>query len=697
MPNEIFLIKMPVGDPDAATATDKRFRLGTDSLDSDPDSLYQERLLEIPDEIGFGVSFLDDPELGGASFMLLPDDLEDDLLRTDHRKVGKLTSVLEAGALTMDTDITSGGLANSKRYIAGEVVKVGTHVASGTYNITRGQLGTIDRRHPKGRALFSYMHLRKGQLLQLYRVDSDDGYSDEALVRSYRFLDVEGADDEVNIEVEDLLKTVYDGEILRRKWKGRLDAAGVPRFVGIRAVSDAEAPDLPEPVPPPAAGVSGGTQEMLLSVEGKLVVKAAWEKLGDGSYVVTWNPAAGPQPLNIDADLDKELAMGAACWECVVVAEDQPASASPATDLSLPYSTNRVKFIRSVITTSPGGKNGTVDLGKEQLGLAVTKDALDLTQWARIEARWDTEPMSPFDLGVDGKPVKVGDLLANLWRPMGLILTYLGGKIAPVEWRDVLNYNETVQLLQRQCLDRPRRTNNESIKYGTVEIVTGGYLGQAEVPVRVNAQDDTGAIDADAEGLEFEASGLDAEQALAAGLSMLERYRNAPPIIDVGEVEKGDLDVDAGMVVEVTHAKIRGVDGKLGVTGHPCLVMGRAERTMAQRIKYTLAMSASKLTRTGFIAPMMRVQASDGATTGTTDIAVYRQDGQDGDEPDIDPDSFGFTGGDAVLATDSEFTAKYTTGLGDRGDLRQPGRAGEPLSDHRPGSDLGADRHCHRG
>jgi len=49
VPNEIFLIKMPLGDPDAATATDKRYRLGTDSLDSDPDNLYFERLLEIPD------------------------------------------------------------------------------------------------------------------------------------------------------------------------------------------------------------------------------------------------------------------------------------------------------------------------------------------------------------------------------------------------------------------------------------------------------------------------------------------------------------------------------------------------------------------------------------------------------------------------------------------------------------------------
>lgn len=681
MTEEVYALRIPIyGDP-TASASDKSYRIATGAIDDDPDGLYLSgALTAYPKEIQHEVAVLDSLVEGGEQkFMVggsdaLVDQLAAALCRYDDAGV---IAYLAADIGPSDTTITltESGLDGTKAFLGLECMVLGTETGPGTKTYsgcTRGALRTVARAHrvDGDHEVYDQISVLKGRIIELIKVPKRGGYGDE-VVRWTGIINrrPETGIDSIEAQARLLTSVIEDAQIMGRgRWRGEVDAGAVAR-VG-SATGTAQSGQQSQPTKPMAGtGSSSSSRQFLLCIDGKYVVKAFWT---DADTVV-WGadvlfgepPIANPDGLE---DFDA-IAPGTPCWEIVTSDADvQPILRGAISNGYL--SQNPARLLQQLLTSTPGGGNGSWDLGIGLLGIPVHVEALDTDSFDRAAARWADVRVDRLGLGVDGEAVRFGDIAEKILRPLHASWTITASGLGILTYRDAIPYEGAdVTLTADNHLDYPSKLDmNDEAGLDRAQVTTGTYLGGREREARVNDLRRTerypfhpgGEITVDASA--YGPKNLVWSSAQAA-LAISEAYKFPPPIFSA-LVED---DVYPGDLVDYTHPHIRDHDGSRGMERRPCMAIGRKVLTgddeLHEAVEATLAVTGAGLRRVGAIANSAKITSFTfgGGASGEHIIVVDRDAWKLSGSTPLFPDSSPFAAGMRVNLVDYDLARKGAT------------------------------------
>lgn len=675
------------GDATAATATDKLYRIATGPIASDPDGLYiSGALVGYPKEINLEVALLDALveggqatfELGGkrTTFAQVVAGLGryDDGVNT---ALGSLTDDISASDTVVPT--TTSGLDGTVIYIGLEAILLGTEIGStGSYTAcTRGVLRTLAQAHQVSgdRYIFGHMHVVPGRVMELIRVPVGGGYSNEqrlwlGAVQRRQDLTRSGMKI-IGRHLLSFLEQVklcgperFRAEVVSGTWRSgsAIGKAGGP------ASADGHLP---------TAGTSGSPY-FLICIDGKVAHLAKWAEIGDGLVHVSWGPSIGSLPVlaNIDnVDLDEEIPVGTGCWEWFTPNTDiQSQIVNRTTGGASYWSRKPIPWLRAILTTTPGGGNGSSDYGARTVGAFLDEDLLDTASWDAAAARFDDARISGMNLGFDGKAVPFGDVVKAVLRPLHAGLGQTGDGISIVTYRDAIPY-EGADATVTQADHVGARSNpagldcNDDAGLDDVNVKARDYLTGKEVPVesddriRQERYPYSGASE-----IEIDASAYSQAPQVAARVAtdIAEAYRSPPPILPVKL--RAELDLWPGKIVDYTHPDVWDTTGttvRLGLTNAAMMVVGRklvlGERDEHYSVQAQLALTGKGLRRVGHIANAVKVLSytDPGASaSGRHEVVVDRDAFKaEGSDP-LSPDSTPFTAGQSLSVVDYDLARK---------------------------------------
>ncbi|MBH23374.1 MAG: hypothetical protein CMH57_02700 [Myxococcales bacterium] len=621
------------GDPGASSATDKRYRLATRALNSDPDSLYIAGALEsYPKEVSMELGFKSQLIKGGETEFALGGSYATTrvVLSAFGRysratsKLGELVADIGPTDTTIDTNVS--GLDDTLVHCGLESIYLGTETGTaGRYaNCVREVLGTIARRHlyRGARSLYGTLPVIYGRPVELVRVPLGGGYDDEEVrwagVITRRLIGRMG----VMLRATHHLSVLEAAEILGEgRWRGETGRASKWRVgfgEGRASAGGIEKGHLP------AAGpeTSSLTQRMMLSIDGKVGVEAYWTGQGSGITGVRWGAQWGlpdPNLSELDVDPDETIPEGVACWEYFVLNPQQQLQiVNRSTGTAQYLSSNPVRFVQQILTTTPGGGNGDYDLGVTYLGVAWPVNLLDTDSFDRAAVRFAGTEIKNMVLGFDGKPVKLMDLLKKIMLPLHSLLGIRAGKIAWVPFRDSIPYegaDAVIALVDHYGDGEPGDMDgNDEAGLDTVRAVREaqpGGVGPREVGLFNNTRQEF--YPASASEIELDVSAFSDPPGFQeeAATRLSEAYNEPGPIIPVtAATEKG---LAPGDLVAYSHPSCPAPDGTIGIddaTPVAAQVLSIRERRGEDLHHETVAVDlylTGRGARNGAIAPCMSV------------------------------------------------------------------------------------------
>ena len=623
----------------------------------DPDGLYLEALKSYPLALEQSVDFVTQTVASGSLEFALHRTTE--TLREFHslsdRPVAKLLLAADRTQTTIRFNKTT--LAGTVVHRGREAIVVGTHTSSGIYTgCVRGALDTIAQAHsvedgantdcyarPSARSL-------QGRVVRWYFVPFDaDPFTGRELQWSGVLHSVTSpAPGTLSLQVDDALQRLKNTYLFRKPWTFSNEIVSTGG-------------NLPDHAPTGGyLGTPGGTQKLLVYVEGEGAYIAGWSKEGltyglTSAGIPSRKPFAG-QPI-------PEIEYPATFREIVSTHRDQPdGSASPSTN-TLPLSQRAGVLAVQLMTTTPSGGNFEIggtdyDLGKLNLSGATRHDLVNTAaflDWQNQFAIWNIDNLH---LGIDGKQ-NLFDTIQGYKRPFGASLsTDAQGLISVVQIKDTPDYGATAQtitqdLVMPESLVVDRRLQDSLSR---VEVAWGHIPGQDPQIEELRLYQEDGDNPLIPEGqsveVEFDAPFLNASAAQGSGAALLARFGIAPPVITLSCARV--VTASVGDVVYLSHDLLV-ADGTIGATNAVCLVTGRRERIDEEEhaLDLTLLYVGLLYRNQGYWAPAATVA---GYNAGTRTFALNNADYTGHGPGPFDSDAESFPAGALVKLVDQYYT-----------------------------------------
>lgn len=679
------------GDRSASVAADQLFRICTRAPDTDPDSLYIEALYSYPAEIGLEQTWQDRVTQGGElTFEIMSDPatmaaLAPVLARYDDGDaLAQLQDTVGPTATQMVFNINSIS-AGTVGWIGREAIEVGSLVSGAgvrhTYNVTRGLFNTRPWRHvaPDGdRQLFLNLTVLKDRIIQFVRYPLDGTYTDEEVRwtgvitrRAPAFRDM------FTLTCRHLVTLVEDGEIMGAgRWQGTCEGG---TFAAGGGVGSASTPQDTLRYAPMAGNTGSGvnTQEFLVSIDGKAARRAVWIDQGALSNTPVFWPTINPGTRALGLTFNPEGVerlegvAGKSLFEIISLDDGlQPPIRTayyPGGDTHLP--TNPVELVWTILTTTPGGYNGSKDFGVGLLGLGIDTNYVDTVSFSKAVARTAGYEVKRLILGWDGQAVRVKDLFEQLLGPLHLALSVGPEGFRIAQFRDAYplgGADWVIGLADHVSVDgNPAGIDfNDDAGVDRVKVITGTRFGGDGSEVNTNnaiSQDRYGRASVDLPEYDVSAYSSPTHMASTTSLRIAQAYKR-PPVVTSCRISADEFDPWPGDIADYSHPDLWAEDGTLGISGVPALVIGRRlitgdEDGYHETVDVDLALTGSVIKKQGRIAPSARVYSfthASGTVSGNHELVVHRNYWIDAASDPLATDTAGFSAGQDVSIADRD-------------------------------------------
>ena len=650
------------GDPTASTATDKRFWLGTRRLTTDPDNLVITSLGSYPKSIRSEVSIVDRRLEGDSkTFRLWGDEAEmaalvAELGKVHPRPVARLT--LDAAPSDTVIALNRSGLAGSSIHIGLEVILLGTETSTGVYeSCIRAQLGTQARRHLALRDPLVYLgqSVWEGRAVELISYDPGGSYDDHAVMWTGLLIDREGSPQEFVIKAESALGFVNQVNLVKDTWKGVVSTTAIDDTLVKSGASTR-----------PFAG-SDDDPLFLMAVGGTAGMVAKYDSVGDGTYSAYYevlqedHKRLDTNPISFPDYVNQEV-----LFEFFSTLDEAPPIRAEFSGDLQKLSSNPIRFMQQILTTTESGTNGDWDLGQKQLGVGLGTEALDHDSWDRFASRFDG---SQFKLrlifGEDGQAVAFKDLQDRVFAPLHVALAPRAGGLGIVGWRDTIPYEggDHVAGPVNHYGDPSSSQYTGAAAIDQVEVRWGQQFGLSGMQLNLsNGTRQERYPHTPAGDLTIDATAYDRSYAQTAGIRIEEAYREPSPILTF-RASRDEIDAWPGEIIDYTHPHALG-DGTIGVTGVAAVVLGRqlnlGSHGSHETVDYTIQLTGLGLDRSHAIANSAKVFAfTPSPGSGTPhEIIIERDHFKDSGSLPLSPDSAPWSAGDLIMVRDETLAIK---------------------------------------
>jgi len=691
MPRYLHAIKVEgLGDVEASTATDKRYRIGygralmDNASSADPDGLLIDGLLMWPSELSADVDFREgSSSLSSQSFSLRATTTTRGLFyRLRHALSARLTASMTATqtSIIVDTGSLDGAYTLERERIDIDGSTQTPVVGGFSYTCARGALGTLAAAHGIDTTddveLYATLHTLAGRLVELVRIplDASSVYTEEVVLWSGVLREVSTGDTglTIDLEVDSLLGLVEEQRILTDRFQGEMSGAWLdperPRLdrLGFNIVA--------QRAPAAGSGVSSDPVQALFMVGEDFVARGTYDLVERGAAIQV-NVLADSQvfagkPLPDDLGVYTK----APAREVFTTRADAPSNvdlASVSTN-TLPLSKHPGKLILQLLTTTlnndAAGNNGAYDTGINALAGRIPASLVDIDGIVR----WGDEVGVTFDalyLGVEEGGRPLGEVIRELLTPLlSALVATRDGKLTIVRLRDAAEYGSTTTLAQSQV--RAAQITHTRNLIDAVDRVELEYNVEPGIdPDVVNATDTVKfkrQPPGESSSMSLRLAGVRRRDiATQVVQTIIQRYHDPIPVLFVEVLPTVELEL--GDIVRVTHDKIPAGDGSRGRTSAAMLVASRREAfsgapgEMGEHVFVYGLLDVSLIhPRDGWIAPSGIVQASPTPTSTVFTIGV--NDFTEVGSGPFDADIEGFAVGDAIDILD-EFGTPVDTGL----------------------------------
>lgn len=314
-----------------------------------------------------------------------------------------------------------------------------------------------------------------------------------------------------------------------------------------------------------------------------------------------------------------------------IMVSDPNLGVGDATDYTtVPYSNNPFIQALQMLMTSEHGNNGDYDMGDSRLGIAQTSKVIDIAKFEEFALKYAAVT---YDNYIFDQPIDVLEHIREMLRPLGcLVGSSDGGKIAPVEIKDIASLVSTVSLDELDFDEGDTENIDHSLgdPYSVISAEIGGVEGVIE-PIILKITDfrqrklyfyaKDGIKQISLKGLRHD------EQRLARTLchNLINRWRDPVPTITFSIYENNivtPLWVGDGVVISHAYmSRKTGVDGLSNVYAE---IEAREEDEETGIIKYRAKLFGEVYNKVGLVAPSLKVLSWDGGTkTATVETEEY--------------------------------------------------------------------------
>lgn len=610
----------------AATLTDARYRLATRIPTWDTQSVYRDTLAALPDAVGVSVDWAEGTcSTPGLTLTLRgTPEVYGWLLRPNFARLTTLSSALSASATAVVLDAT--GLGGRTVTIGREAIRLGTTITGGpgAYSYggsTRGVLGTSAYAHGGNPTddieVFAMGASPLGLLpCEVFRVPAVGGsYADEEVI--FRGVlqapEWDGSDGRgsVRVQIDSALDVIKRSVVCKSIFRARPISSGALAWAA--PLSPGPAVDAVPSTPPLRAIMCNGDEAFVAELYGDAqgwgvqLPRQGAERSWAGSTRI---PVTAPGE-ELDDPPDGDL------WQLFSTYYNAPA----VNDAGDTLSSNALTHLLQILTTTEGGGNGSYDLGVKALAVGVPAALIDIAQIERLrDSRGAGLELRTLHYPVDGRPIKVGDLVSWLLRPFGLVLIAGAGGLLQVRALED-GLGSTATLTTADTLAPPRLAwagdPVDEVTISFAEVPGQGTVEQVFSDVFTRERNLAGSsttVEIDARGVEDEAA------ARLLALQHVTRWRWRIPVLQLETTRA--LDVWPGDEVTVTLPVLPGRDGARGWTEEVCVVSAREVELASGRHRYDLWWTSAIYNRTGRIGPAARV-VSYSAPTLTVDADTF--------------------------------------------------------------------------
>lgn len=343
--------------------------------------------------------------------------------------LGTLEASFAASDATVNTDNT--GIAGITIMVGatGECIALDSHVATGTYNVSRARFGTRAQRFDLDTMSAAFYNSALGPSL-LYRriqyvrvvMDTATSYSDIEVLWTGVVVGVSRPSPGLlKIDADALLSMLQGRKILTSPWRGHVTppGSGEPRRSGTATITTHTTGYT---VTGRTRGAPRGT---LFSLGGKALVKVTLSEISGGVYGGAFGPS---RQVRFDEFRDPPMPSdGGEMWEVH--------HHTGTTDTALPYSENLATCFLQVMLSTREGNNGSEDLGgdvagDEDFGLGVPNALVDVAGIKQIRARLGEHLVQTRNFfNEKGDGVKVLEWFRERLWPFGIAICQKAGTI----------------------------------------------------------------------------------------------------------------------------------------------------------------------------------------------------------------------------------------------------------------------------